>query len=559
MQQDRKILFSSILAYGLLALFGVYLRYFPVILSPTFTNIVIIGLIVALLALLVYQPFQISRPLDTYIMLPQYLLFAFLVRAATTLRLTFQPLDDPNYYAICTFNINQFGTLDPLYSWWYPLIQQQLSWPDLHILGSTLMQITGIFSVDVLRLSSPMYGILFFLGVFLLARQVSLKTPVAFLAALFASTADSVIFYQAEYHPQGLAFVYFVFLIVLIYKYLLSGSSATAILVLICLVALSCSHHFSSLFLGIFGLYMVAILWLPRKLFVQVFGFNPLSHLKANSLFWLLTSILMFFNHLFTYSAFLDVLKSSMNQTIAPMGQLITMGINVPLQATLINSTKYILLLLALISILYVFKTRDENELFSAIIMFGIVLSGIIGTFIAFVPVDRLIGFYIPFAAIFASLALYRFKENWFVRVRPSSKTVAVIAISLVILVAGPFNSMPPAILLHDLPKDPYYWHSNDFSAFSTLGVPGFWIKDHVDKTASFTAYNNTYAIPFFYGEIPLIDVYNGDSIRTDTEYYIASGDYVPNRAGDAFISSQLPYSDNSIYSMGRFRIGTLG
>jgi hypothetical protein len=556
MRQERKILYCSIVSFCLLALYAAYLRYFPVIISSTITNIGIITLVVALLAVLVYEPFVISRQIDTYILLPQYLLFVFLVRAATTLRLTYQPLADPNYYTICTFNIIDFGTLEPLYSWWYPQVQQQLSWPDLHILGSVLTQLTDIYSVDVLRLSTPMYGMLFFLGVFVLAYIITRRSSVAFLAGLFASTAESVIFYQAEYHPQGLALVFFVFLIVLIFKYLLTGSLKVAVLVLLYFLAFTFAHHFSSLFFGIFSIYMFAVLSLPRTIFVRVLRFDPFSHRRVSSIIWLLASLLMFFNHFYRYSSFMDVVESSLNQRIAPMGELITGGADVPLQATLMNSTKYILLLLALVSVLYILKTRDENEFFSAILLFGVLFSGVIGTFIAFIPVDRLIGFYIPFAAIFASLTLIRFKETWFTRLRPSTKTTAVIAISLVILIAGPFNSMAPAIILHDLPKDPYYWHDNDFSAFSSFGIPGYWIKENVNPDTTFSTYNGTYMIPFFYGRIPLNDVYQVSGTWISSDYIVAGGDYHPGLGHGDSTTTSVPITDNSIYTMGKFRVG---
>ena len=558
MRKDKIIICCSILAFGLLALFGVYLRYFPVILSPTFTNIMIIGLIVVLLALLVFEPFQITRSLDTYILLPQYLLFAFLVRAATTLRLTYQPLDDPNYYAVCTRNILDFGTLEPIYSWWYPLVQQQLVWPDLHLLGAVLTHITNIFSVDVLRLSLPLYGMLFFLGAFLLAREVTKNTTVAFLAGLFASTADSVIFYQAEYHPQGLAIILFVFLMVLVVRYLTTGSSTTAILVLIYLVAISFCHHFTSLYLGIFSLYMFVMLWLPRTIYIAIFGYNPIPNIRATSVFWLLASMMMFLNHLYNYPSFISSVKGLLGNT-APFGQLITAGQTIPLQVTVLNSSKYILLVLALISIIYVLKTKDEREFLAVILVAGIGVSGVVATFVAYVPVDRLITFYISFAAIFASLTLYRVKNNWFAQVRHSLKTATIVAISLVILFAGPFNFMPPAIILHDLPEDPYYWHDNDFTAFSTFGVPGYWIKDHIETSAKFSTYNETTMIPFFYGEHPLNNIYGGSSTGINSDYYIAEANYAPNQGDTGKNSVLLNYAENSIYTMGRFHIGTGG
>jgi hypothetical protein len=538
---NRRLIYSSAIIYSLLAIYAAYFKYFPVIISPLISNLLIMGTISLILGILILNSFWLRSNFELYIILPQYLLFAFITRALPILRFTYQPLSDPYYYFIATLNIANHGTLEPVLSWWYEQVLQQLTWPNLHLIGSFLMSTTGVQSIDLLRYIGPAVGVIFFLGVFIFAKEITSNNAVALIAGLFASIGDTVLFYQSEYHPQGWAFAYFVFLVYLFVRCGMKPNSSNGLMLIISSIAFGLSHHFSNVLIILFIVIYVS-LYLPLKAFLLKI-FNPNWKLKAHmklSCITILILIIAIFNHIFTYPNFIKTLKFSLEaEEVMPSGSLIAVGTAIPLEATVLNSVKYILLFLALISIIYIIYTLDFKEFICSVALLTIVLLGIVGTFISFIPVDRLLGFYIPFASVFAALTLYRIYTVWFQKCDIRIRKFFVLIVSLLILLAGPLNFFAPGLILHDSPRDSYYWHSNDFSAFASFGVPGCWIKVHVSNESSFSSYPGTYMIAYFYGGIPLANTQNGS-------YLIYT------------IKEKIPetVAEGQVYSSGRFGIG---
>jgi hypothetical protein len=264
--------------------------------------------------------------------------------------------------------------------------------------------------------------------------------------------------------------------------------------------------------------------------------------------------MLMLFLHIFKYPAFLKLVSNAIINEIKPPGTLITYGPDIPLEVTILNSTKYLLLILAIISIIFIYITKNKKEFFCFLIMSGILISGAIGTFVAFIPVDRLIGFYIPFTALFAALTLYRFYNNWLPKWNLKLKKLLILTVSLIILIAGPLNFFAPALIFHDSPKNPYYWHSNELSGLSVFGIPGNWIKKYIPERSSFSSYNDTFMIPYFYGQIPA-------TIESSDEKHIADTYYINNKI--ELMKQQTPQKSgsgiittNQIYIIGKYRIG---
>jgi len=559
MALNRQLVLYSIVAYILLSFYAAYFKFFPTIVSSGFSNFLIIAVLTVLLGILVLEPFQLKTTNELYLVLPHYILFAFITRVLPTLRFTYQPLSDPYHYSICTLNIVDYGTLDPVLSWWYGQVQQQLTWPNLHLVGSFLMDLTGIHSIEFLRYVAPMGGTLFFLGVFLLAKEVTGNIKIALLAGLFAATGDSVIFYQSEYHPQGLAFVYFVFMIALLVRYFSRPTPMNGFLAIMCTIVFSLSHHFSSIFIGLLSAFIIFYIVFFDKKLSERFAFKNSRPLQKLLVLWIIIAVTAFFNHIFTYPAFWTIIRKTLDKSeVSPRGALLTMGSQVPLQVSFLNSMKYCLLLLGIISILYIYRSRNKKEFLCFLIVIGVVIAGVVGTFIAFIPVDRLIGFYIPIIALFAALTVYRFYNDWFVHWSKQLKLIIILGVSLMILLAGPLNFYAPALIFHDSSSNPYYWHSNDFSGFSTYGVPGDWIKDYTLQRSIFTIYNNLDMIPYFYGQNPGIYGQNpGDQGHQNIVYSIFNVNFMRQQ------TLKNPESEiattNLIYTSGRHGISING
>jgi hypothetical protein len=555
MAGTKNLVFCPVIAFLLLSLYALYIRFFPLIISPFVSNLIIIGILAALFLILAGESFLVRTPRDLAMVLPQYLLFVFLTRAIPAVRLAYQPLVDPYYYFICAFNVDTAGTLSPVYSWWYDVVKQQLTWPALQIIATFLMNLTGIHSVDFLRLVPPLLGIVFFMGVFLLAREITRNNGIALLAGLFATSGDTVLFYQSEFHPQGLAFVLFVFLVFSIIRHFSNPSPVNGFLLVIFSLVFAFSHHFSTLFLGLFSLFMISVLCVMQKLSWFDMKNHDSSNFSRQLIPWIILAFVMFINHLYQYSAFLEVSRMSIMYLLHPAGYLIAMDTHIPVTVTILNAVKYLLLFLAVMSLFCLYTTRKKNQVLAFIILAGLVIFGIAGTFIAFLPVDRIIGFYIPFAATFAALTLFAFRRRWFPSWNPAVKTGLVLFVSLIILIAGPFNFFGPGILLHDVPKNSYYWHSGDYSDFSSFGIPGKWIQGAVVKDSGFLSFGSvnagyTFMIPYYYGEIARTypEPASGNPARAD--YFIYNRNYVTNNVLHAVALK------NEIYTSGRFVIG---
>lgn len=203
----------AIVTYLLLALLAIYFKQIPTIINTTISNSFIFMLVFALTLLLVYGTFLIKKTNDIYFLLPQSLIFTFIARAVPNLRLSYPPLHDPYFHFVSTLNVIEYGTLRPILGWWYSGIDTQLHWPDMHLITTALVEITNIDVMQFFRFQEPFLGIIFFMAVFLLTKTVTNNISVALLAGLFASINDIIIFYQSEYHPQGISIIYFVLLL----------------------------------------------------------------------------------------------------------------------------------------------------------------------------------------------------------------------------------------------------------------------------------------------------------------------------------------------------------
>ena len=225
---SRELKLIAIITYLLLALLAMYFKYFPNIITSAITNFFIIILIFTLISFLVYGAFLIKKNNDIYFLLPQSLIFTFIARAVPNLRLSYPPLHDPYYHFVSTLNVIEYGTLRPILGWWYSGIDTQLHWPDMHLITTALVELTNIDVMQFFRFQEPFLGIVFFMAVFLLTKTITNNNGVALLAGLFASISDVIIFYQSEYHPQGISIVYFVLLLYAFAKALFTLESARA-------------------------------------------------------------------------------------------------------------------------------------------------------------------------------------------------------------------------------------------------------------------------------------------------------------------------------------------
>src|SRR2546426_5892902 len=202
-RSHRAFLLLSTISFVTVSVVALYLYTFALFYSAAVTNALLIILISASAIALFLGSIIARTKRETAVMLFAIGLFAFLVRAVPSIRLDVPSLHDSYAYAISMQGIYQSGTLNPVLGWWYPQVDQQLNWPVMQILTVELSKLLGVDPFWLVRFQEPLLGGITAVAVFMLARTATGRDSVSLIAALFVSSSDLVIYYQAEYHPQG--------------------------------------------------------------------------------------------------------------------------------------------------------------------------------------------------------------------------------------------------------------------------------------------------------------------------------------------------------------------
>ena len=563
---SRELKLIAIITYLLLALLAMYFKYFPNIITSAITNFFIIILIFTLISFLVYGAFLIKKNNDIYFLLPQSLIFTFIARAVPNLRLSYPPLHDPYYHFVSTLNVIEYGTLRPILGWWYSGIDTQLHWPDMHLITTALVELTNIDVMQFFRFQEPFLGIVFFMAVFLLTKTITNNNGVALLAGLFASISDVIIFYQSEYHPQGISIVYFVLLLYAFAKSRKVIDVRYRYISLIFGVVFITSHYFTPIFLALIFSSYIAIMLMTRIFYFSNAIWNKYVNMfedvTSDYEYFLILIIASLSHHFFVYygplKTFIEMTSgSTLNTHLVSIGQT-----SVPLLNSILASFKWGLFVLAITSILFIIKTKNKNEFRLGVITVCIIFAGVVGNYVVASPLDRIIGFYVPFAAIFASLTLHRFKDEWFIGIHKNRKIIVAVLIASIIMTAGFFNSQMPAYFFKDSKVDTFYWYSNDLSSMSRYGVTGEWINSYTSKESKYVTEFDTIILPYYYAKRPIDNVnhylyytYNKKPVGAfiivnPTIQYSFGGDYFDKQG---YLKSINVLYDNRILIVGRY------
>jgi len=562
---NNKLKVISILSFLLLIPIALYFKYFPTIININISNLFIFSLIFLLICFLVYGSFIIQKPEDVYFLIPQSLMFTFLARAIPNLRLPYPPLHDPYYHFVCTLNVIEYGTLKPILGWWYEGTEMQLRWPDMQLITTALVKITNIDVMQFFRFQEPFMGMAFFLAVFLLTKTITKNNGVALLAGLFASINDVIIFYQSEYHPQGISIVYFVLLLYAFiksrkvceinYRYVSIIFGAVFIL----------SHYFTPLFLSlIFSSYIVMMLltrfFLSFKS-IQIKYANMFENLTLDYGYFTVVIIASLSYHFFVYS---QPLKTFIEMASRPVQEahLISVGqvgrVTIPVFTSIVSSCKWGLFILAIISLFYIIRTKNKDEFCLGSIMVCIIFAGIVGNYIISSPLDRLIGFYVIFAAIFASLTLNRFNNGRFGGISYKKNILLSVIIASLIITAGFLNAQTPTYFFKDSKINSYYWYSNTLPPTNEYQVAGDFINK-INNNSFFYVNGEAREITFYFGGLSEQNFIQSEKFKKDeiTNYVKSSS----NKFIVTYVKELLkgdPYKSlNKIYTTDKVRIFT--
>jgi hypothetical protein len=184
-------------------------------------------------------------------------------------------------------------------------------------------------------------------------------------------------------------------------------------------------------------------------------------------------------------------------------GDLVSIGQpDVPLLTSILNSSKWGLFILAAISILWIIKTKNTNEFRLAVFFICIVFAGVIGNYAIASPLDRLIGFYVTFAAVFGSLTLFRFRDEWFRGIQKNKKVILALLIASILITAGFFGSQTPAYFFQDSEINTYYWYSNTLPPTTEYKAAGNFINKTLNKTSFYYVNGDCLEIPFYFAGV---------------------------------------------------------
>lgn len=560
MAYNRRLRMIAILASILLVLIVFYFKYFPTVVNSKVTNILIFSLIFAEIMLFVYGAFVLRSQIDLLYLLPQMLSFVFIVRAIPNLRLLYPPLHDPYFHYVCTLNVLDYGTLDPVLGWWYGMVDIQLHWPDMHLLTTVLTNITNVDVTQVFRFQEPLIGIIFFLGVFLLAKQITKNDAIALLSSLFASLSATIIFYQSEYHPQGFAITIYIYILYLLFVLNSSKKLPFRYLFLIFCFLFTLSHYFSPLFIAILLLlYLVVSVTLQylifpiikKGIFIKYFTAPLILGIRYNIGMTLIVIIsTLVYQIVFYDSAIYGFISHVNTDSVLSAGLISLNRPDVPLISSILNTSKWGLFLLAIVSIIWIYQSKDPQEFRLAILFMCIVCAGAVGNYLIASPLDRIIAFYTPIAAIFGSLTLFRIRDLWFAHRSKIWKGILISVFASLLMTTGVFGSQTPAYFFQDSEANTYYWYSNVLPKMEMYKPAGEWSGAYVPVDSFIEVEFDTRVIPFYYGKrsegihIPLKDGYYRNFIMINPN--VIYSDYEDNKY-DLASKLSLIYSNHQI------------
>jgi len=146
--------------------------------------------------------------------------------------------------------------------------------------------------------------------------------------------------------------------------------------------------------------------------------------------------------HIAFYDSAFSEFVSAVGTTPVISASLISLNRpDIPLITSVFSSLKWGLFLLALVSIIWIYWSKNRQEFRLGMLIICFFLAGAVGNFLVASPLDRIIAFYTPIAAIFAALTVFRVTELWFMDRTKIGKGVIIAIFASLLMTAGVFNS----------------------------------------------------------------------------------------------------------------------
>lgn len=553
MSQNRTS-YLLIAVFLLISLLYLYFFFFPTVISSFFNNILVVIATIALFALLVYLSQTVQNSAYTGLILFAIVMVAILARAVPHIRLPYPILNDPLRYYVSAANIIEYETLVPHLDHWYPDIAVHLRFPVMFLISAFTEQITGISLMWLARFQEPILGGLASLVIFALAREITRSNHTALIATLLITLSDLVIFYQSEYHPQGMAFLMFV---VLLYSYIKSLSVkkiAFRLIAMLALASIVLTHHYSSIFIAILALSIVAINIVLQFLSkIKAFShFQKFVLPQEDNTFWMIVAAAGFLYQVFVYNIALLGFSRQVKELTPQYAYLILT--DAPFIKMLLNASKWLILILGTVSIIEILRRPETHKVRILIITLCIIASGIFGNYAVRSPLDRIIAFYIPSISILAALTVGKMYSLSKVSLRLASllKPLTVLLIAL-FLAANFFNYSYPALFLKDTSYNKYYWYYNYLLPAEYHKAAGEWAGKNISEGKTTAEEQDTSNVAFFFGRRRQVDTFFAVNYPLSVDYAIVNPSL--EYEGASYTKPQLDRSLNKIYTNGKIAV----
>jgi hypothetical protein len=393
-------------------------------------------------------------------------------------------------------------------------VGRQLHWPVLQLLTYQIHLWSGAPLDGLWRFLPPAIGSLTVVTIGLIAYQAYQSWRIAAIAGLLGSLSDLVLYYQAEYHPQGIAILLATFLIYMIFASRVAQRPGVRILTILACVAFLFAHHASSLILPFLLTPLLVIplflkLWqrIATKIDVVHRWTLPWKRLHAegrqlsmfNSIVVLLV-VAALTQHIYRSNDIMTLAVRSLDPFFwgkSDTGE----AVRLVWWFSLLRMSKYVMLALGGIGAIFALRRSSINSIILLVLMITLFLGGIAGTVIMKDASARFLALWFPFTAVPAAITLDRLIQTY-ARWRFHGAAIAML-ICTVYLVANILNAQTPAYLLDQTPRSAGVWYGNRLPQTDRLAMTGLWLRDHTSPQSRYAVDFSTRMVPFFFSGRP--------------------------------------------------------
>ena len=481
----------------------VYLHSYPTIVNPSVSDLVLTCALAAWIGSITLAILTHESNRECALALATIVELSLVVRLIPHLRFSVPILIDPYPYSLVASSISTSGSLSPILTWWYPQLPNLMPWPLMQLQSVSVADASGLGLGWAIRFQEPLFGSLIAPAAFLLARSITLSNRASLLTALLASSSDVVIFYQSEYHPQGLALLLFTFFLYSYFRSLGKSKVPFRFISVILTIAMVFVHHFSAILVALLALGFLILAYLVPIIKARFPNGETAWFSASSRTVWLLLAVSTMSYEILGYPrvvrGFFDLL-----QYLPPPSIVITFGANTPLSSTILNALKWGVFVSAASVVIRMRHRLSLREWSLVMLILIVIAGGLLADFAIGGPTDRIVAFAILLVTPLSALGFLSVIGKGGPRVLWRVLTVAVL---VVISTGGVMNVFPPGLYLQSSGPDPHYFSSNDFSSVSVYVPTGNWINQYTASDARYVVEFDAWMAVFYYGNRSMADI----------------------------------------------------